>query len=184
MKEGVCFIVFYFNITQKIDVDVVPNSYLIYTVMTTLSDFCKCLWCTTVEGDEGDIVYVNKDNSISVVHTPNVRHYILFTFVMYVAMWTYPTFGLVAELFCGYICCVLLIAYITYALIAIACYMLHEININYKPILRPHKNRSGDGGGLGGSSVPQLRHNAKVGGGAQFRGRRDLCGEITLRAGQ
>jgi hypothetical protein len=109
---------------------------------------------------------------------------------MYMVARVYPEFGLIVDLFSCYICCVLLMSFITYSLFVIASYMLAEININGKdiwgnhilrnPISRWRENR---GGGAGGG-VPQLRHNAKVGGSAQFRGRRDLCGAVTMRDGQ
>lgn len=139
----------------------------------------------------------NKDNSVSDVRKPNARHCILGAFIMYIVTRVYPEFGLIVDLFSCYICCVLLMSFITGALIVIASYMLAEININGKdilsnpisrnPISRWRENRGGGagGGGSGGSGgVPQLRHNAKVGGGAQFRGRRDLCGAVTMRDGQ
>ena len=133
----------------------------------------------------------NKDNSASDVRSPNARYCILGAFIMYIATLVYPEFGLLVDLFSGYICCVLLMAFITGALIVIASYMLGEININGKDIWGNHILRnpisrwrdSGAGGG-GGAGVPQLRHNAKVGGSAQFRGRRDLCGAVTMREGQ
>ena len=142
----------------------------------------------------------NKDNSASDVRSPNARYCILGAFIMYIATLVYPEFGLLVDLFSGYICCVLLMAFITYSLFVIASYMLAEININGKdiwgnhilrnPISRWRDNGSGGGGGAGagggggGGGVPQLRHNAKVGGSAQFRGRRDLCGAVTMREGQ
>ena len=142
----------------------------------------------------------NKNNSVSDVRKPNSRHCILGAVVMYIMARVYPEFGFVVDLFSGYICCVLLMAFITYALFVIASYMLAEININGKdiwgnhilrnPISRWRENRGGGAGGAGGGGsggsggVPQLRHNAKVGGSAQFRGRRDLCGAVTMRDGQ
>ena len=149
----------------------------------------------------------NKNNSVSDVRKPNSRHCILGAFIMYIATLVYPVFGLIVDLFSCYICCVLLMSFITYALFVIASYMLAEININGKDILSNPISRNpilrwrdsgaggagggagagggrGGGGGGGGGGVPQLRHNAKVGGGAQFRGRRDLCGAITMRDGQ
>lgn len=133
----------------------------------------------------------NKDNSVSDVRKPNSRYCILGAFVMYIAKLVYPEFGLIVDLFSGYICCVLLMAFITYALFVIASYMLAEINISGNNIWGNHIllipisrwRESGGAGGAGGA-VPQLRHNAKVGGGAQFRGRRDLCGAVTMRDGQ
>jgi len=135
----------------------------------------------------------NNDNSASDVRKPNSRHYILGAFIMYMVARVYPEFGLIVDLFSCYICCVLLMSFITGALIVIASYMLAEININGKdirsnpisrnPISRWRENRAGGAGG-GSGAVPQLRHNAKVGGGAQFRGRRDLCGAVTMREGQ
>ena len=130
------------------------------------------------------------NSSVNDIRPPSARYCILGIFFMYISILVYPEFGLITELFCGYICCVLILAYITYTMIAIASYMLNEININYKDIMRnpiSRQRRGMYGGHIGirrHNSVPQIRHNDKVGGGTQFRGRRDLCGEITMRDGQ
>jgi hypothetical protein len=132
----------------------------------------------------------NNDNSVSDVRKPNARHCILGAFIMYMVARVYPEFGLIVDLFSCYICCVLLMSFITGALIVIASYMLAEININGKDIWSNHISRNPFSGwretwgGGGGGGVPPLRHNAMVGGGAQFRGRRDLCGAVTMRDGQ
>ena len=44
-----------------------------------------------------------------------------------------------------------------------------------------HKSKTGE---HSARDKPRIRHNAKVGGSSQFRGRRDLCGAVTVREGQ
>lgn len=103
----------------------------------------------------------------------------------------YPNVGHIVDMFCCYICMMLFLLFIVFGLVHIAYYMWTKITIRDGPISRTrmdHMSKTGahmsKTGEHSARDKPRIRHNAKVGGSSQFRGRRDLCGAVTVREGQ
>lgn len=123
----------------------------------------------------------NANREGSFIKFPNAGSGILVAIVMRIAAWTYPNFGVIADLFCAYVCSVMILAVIIYGLVTIASYLWLGININDATKSHRHVHRTTRREEHAPRGEPNIRHNSKVGGGAQFRGRRDLCGAVTMR---
>jgi len=135
---------------------------------------------------------VVRDNAISDAKVPTMRQCLREAFIpallaFMILRIIYPNIGDIVDMFCGYVCMVLILSFIICGLINIASYMWTKITINDMPISRTrmeHTSRTGEHMSRRKEHAvrgePRIRHNANVGGGAQFRGRRDLCGAVTM----